>query len=77
MQVGDICNLKDSNSLRGEWKICKVVKVYPDQNKVVRNVDIEVPGKYDGTSKYCYSPPSVLSRHVSNLVVLLPVEGDD
>ena len=77
MNVGDICNLKDSNSLRGEWKICKVTKVYPDQNNVVRNVDVEVPGKYDGSRKYCYSPPSVLSRHVSNLVVLLPVEGDD
>ena len=76
LQIGDICNLRDSNSLRGEWKLCKVIGVHPDRNGVVRNVDVEVPAKYDGLKEYGYQKPSVLTRHVSNLVVLLPVDED-
>ena len=72
LEVGDICKLKDSKSLRGEWRLCKVVKVHPDKNDVVRNVDVEVAARYDGSNKYKFQQPSVLSRLVSSMVVLLP-----
>ena len=28
--VGDVCLLKDSNALRGEWRLVKVSETYPD-----------------------------------------------
>ena len=77
LKVGDLCKLKDSNAWRGEWRICKVVNVYPDSKQVVRNVDVEVAANYDGKTKYKFQSPRVLSRHVSNLVVILPVEQQE
>ena len=78
--VGDICKLKESNTLRGDWRLCKVVQVYPDEKKVVRNVDVLVAAKVDGSARYVFKAQNVLSRHVSNLIVILPVEhqnGED
>lgn len=72
--VGDICKLKDSNAIRGDWRICEVIKVYPDAQNVVRNVDVKVAAKVDGSSRYQFQTPCVLSRHVSNLIVILPVD---
>ena len=77
LMVGDICKLRDTNSLRGEWRLCRVVKVHPDKTGVVRNVDIEVAAKYSGDVKYKFQAPSAISRHVSNLVVLLPADIDE
>ena len=44
--VGDICKLKDSNAIRGDWRICEVVKGYPDAQNVVRNVDVKGAAKW-------------------------------
>ena len=72
--------MKESNTLRGDWRLCKVVQVYPDEKKVVRNVDVLVAAKVDGSARYVFKAQNVLSRHVSNLIVILPVEhqnGED
>ena len=66
--------MRDSNSLRGEWRLCKVVQVYPDVKNIVRNVDVLVAAKVDGSTRYKFQLSTVLPRHVSNLVVILPVE---
>ena len=29
--VGDICLLKNSNMYRGEWRLCEVAQVFPDE----------------------------------------------
>ena len=31
LAIGDVCLLKDLNSIRGEWRICQVSNVFPDQ----------------------------------------------
>ena len=41
--VGDVCVLRDSNALRGDWRLCRVKKVHPDDDKRVRNVSVIVP----------------------------------
>ena len=43
LTIGDVCMVRDSNALRGEWKICRVKEVYPDQEGKVRNVLVVTP----------------------------------
>ena len=31
LMVDDVCILKESNAFRGEWRLCKVSKVFPDR----------------------------------------------
>ena len=79
MQVGDICVLKDPNALRGDWRLCKVVEVYPDENQVVRNVAVMIPppALLDGSQEYKKGMAmSTLKRHVSNLIVIVPNQED-
>ena len=53
MKIDDVCVMKDSNTMRGEWRLCRVIEVYPDKEGVVRNVKVIAapPSKTDGTSK--------------------------
>ena len=74
MSKGDICLLKDSNALRGEWRMCEVVKPLPDRSKKVRNVEVLVKPKQGGAGEYISSKPIIVRRHVSNLIVLVPTE---
>ena len=76
--VGDVCLLKDSNAIRGEWKLCRVKKSMPDVDKIVRNVVVTVPPPSLALTKGKDYPKKVimndLDRHVSNLIVIVPSE---
>ena len=74
VSVGDICLLKDSNAYRGEWRLCEVASVSPDDHGKVRNVSVMVKPNQGGSAVYVPTKPIYLNRHVSNLVVLIPVE---
>ena len=53
LKVGDVCLLKDSNAMRGDWRMCRVSEVMPDEEKIVRNVKVEMPrSQPDGSKKY-------------------------
>ena len=77
MMVGDICLMKDSNMYRGEWRLCKVAQVFPDDRGKVRNVQVMVKPKQGGTGPYVSTKPIYLNRHVNNLIVLVPVDEQD
>ena len=72
--VGDICLLQDSSALRGEWRLVIVTSVVPDKSGVVRNVEVKAKPKQNGSVDYMPSTSLFLKRHVSNLVVLVPLE---
>ena len=74
LNVKDVCILKDSNLYRGEWRLCRVSKVFPDAAGKVRNVEVEVKPRQGGSKEYVPTKPIILSRHVNNLVVVVPVE---
>ena len=74
LKVNDVCVLKDSNAYRGEWRLCRISKVLPDGNKKVRNVEVEVKPRQGGSKEYIPTKPITLSRHVNNLIVIVPVE---
>ena len=74
MAVKDVCILRDSNVIRGEWRLCEVVKVFPNGKGQVRNVAVVVKAKQGGSGSYVATPPIEIKRHVSNLILLVPAE---
>ena len=77
MMVNDVCLLKDEDAFRSEWKLARVVEVYPDRFGNVRNVEVLVKPAQDGSSIYKPSGGQLLRRHVNNLLLLVPVEEQD
>ena len=79
LKVDDICLLQEESAFRSEWRMAKVVEVYPDKSGTVRNVQVLVKPRQDGTSKYKPSQGYELKRHVSKLLLLVPAEdqGND
>ena len=74
MAVGDICLLKDPNAYRGEWRLCEVASVSPDDRGKVRNVRVMVKPRQGGSVHYLPTKPFYVNRHVSNLILLLPAQ---
>ena len=66
LMENDICILKDSNVFRGEWRLCKVSKVFPDSSGKVRNVRVMVKARQGGSAKYVPTKAIFVDRHVSN-----------
>ena len=77
MQVGDLCLLQDANQLRGEFRRCRISNVYPDKHGNVRNVEVLASPKQDGSVSFHPQGLSRLRRHVSNLILLQPVEENE
>ena len=75
--VGDICLLRDSNAFRGEWRLCEVDKTFPDAKNKVRNVQLRLKPRQGGSKKYVPTINIIVKRHVSDLIVLVPVEERD
>ena len=76
VSAGDICVLKDANAYRGEWRMCKVTRVFPDNKGKVRNVEVMVKPRQGGSGPYTPSKPIYLTRHVCNLIVIVPVDEE-
>ena len=77
LKVGDICLLQDANAFRGEWRLVKVVATFPDRRGCVRNVEVMAVPTQDGSLPYKPVKANFLKRHVSNLIVIVPVEDED
>ena len=81
LQVGDVCLLRDSNAVRGEWRLCRVNEVMPGNDGNVRNVKVMVPPPSLRLMKGAEYPTNlamnILSRHVNNLIVIAPIEERD
>ena len=74
VEVNDICMLRESNMVRGDWRLCEVAKVFPDARGQVRNVAVMVKAKQGSSSTYVPTLPIEVKRHVSNLILLVPAE---
>ena len=77
VSVGDICLVQDSDAFRSEWRLGKVLEVYPDRFEKVRNVELLVKSKQSGSLPYVSSSGFKIKRHVSRLIVLVPAEEQD
>ena len=74
LRIGDLCIVRDSNALRGEWRLGRVKVCYPDRHGKVRNVEIEVKPRQSGDTSYIPTPSILIKRHVNNVVILIPAE---
>ena len=77
LRKGDVCVIRDSNMLRGEWRIAKVTDCYKDRHGRVRNIELMVKPKQGGSIDYVVTPPILIKRHVNNVVLLVPAEQTD
>ena len=57
--------------------MAKVTECYHDSHGKVRNVELMVKPKQTGSGDYVSTHPNYLRRHVSNIVVLVPVEDTE
>ena len=71
LKVDDVCLLQD------EWKMAKVVEIYPDRNGTVRNIQVLIKPNQDETSKYKSSQGYEVKRQVSKLLLLVPAEDQE
>ena len=76
VRIDDIVLLQTSSALRGEWRIGRVAVVFPDKEGIVRNVCVMIKSKPDGSKNYQPLPPIYINRHVSKVLVLVPVDDD-
>ena len=77
--MDDVCLLKDPDAFRAEWRLARVTATFLDKHGNVRNVEVKVvpTGSIDKSKSYKPVKPNYLKRHVSNLVVIVPVDGHD
>ena len=71
LKVDDVCLLQD------EWKMAKVVEIYPDRTGTVRNIQVLIKPNQDETSKYKSSQGYEVKRQVSKLLLLVPAEDQE
>lgn len=69
----DIVLVKDSNAIRGSWKLAQVVTATPGSDGKVRNVTLRYKSGQPG-SKYKGQRDILIDRSVHNIVVILPIE---
>lgn len=79
VKVGDLVWIADPNALRGQFRLGRILTVYPDSKGIVRDADIVtcagLPVSLAGGRKKSSSlPKTIVRRDVRRLVVLLPVE---
>lgn len=77
LQVGDIVQVCDSNALRSQYHIARVVEVYPDDNGIVRRVKVRYKSFKSGEkANECTGSHGVsIMRSVHRLALLEPIEG--
>ena len=77
LRVGDVCVMRDSNPLRGEWQLARVSCCYPDRLGRVRNVELLVKPRQGASGDYVGCAPLYLKRHVQNLILLVPCDENN
>ena len=67
MLVGDVVLIQDSNNLRGQWKMGKIVAANPGVDGKIRRVSVQY-----NLAGHCSS--TVIERSVQRLVLIIPVD---
>ena len=71
LQVNDVVIVKDEDTPRNQWKMCRIIEAQPDQDGLVRKVMLDVGNPNltpDGRRR---QPLSTLERPIHKLVLLI------
>ena len=76
VRKGDVVIVKDSNAMRGEWRLALVSEAYPSEDGYVRKVRLSYKNlsKEDSTSNYKGKNYTYIERPVHNIIVLIPID---
>ena len=74
IKIGDIVFVKDVNSLRGKWRIGRVMKTHPSKDNAIRSLTIVCKAFSEEENVKNTTKMVELERAVHNLVVLIPVD---
>ena len=66
LQIGDYVLVQDNSARRGQWRRGRVSKTYPDDDELVRKVELKTCSESGATS--------YVRRATQRLVLLIPVE---
>ena len=58
-------------------RLCEVIEVFKDDQKIVKNVQVMVKPKQGGHGPYIPTKSIYLNRHVNNLMVIVPADERD
>ena len=70
IDVGDIVLIRDDNIPRNVWQMGRVVETYPDVDKLVRKVKLQVGSTSLGNDGKQTEPVRYLERPIHKLVLL-------
>ena len=76
LQIGDIALLHYNNAFKPEYRLARVAAIYPDQQGIVRSLDVHTYPRdvRDRGKPYRYKSPDVQHVNVQRLCLLVPVE---
>ena len=78
VQVGDVVNVADSNSLKGDYRMAIVTEVHPGSDGRVRSATVSYKRFKAGEPAHLYGGASFTSvkRSIQRLVLLVPVSDE-
>ena len=76
LRVGDVCLLKYENKIKADYRYCRVESVFPDDQGVVRTVNVKMRPRdnRDKALPYKAKAPVVMNVGVQRLVLIVPTE---
>ena len=77
VKVNDVVLIQDSKSIRGQWKMGIIVKVYPSSDGKVRRVSLKYKNPNHDTLVYRSNAYVTIERPVHRLIVLVPSDKSD
>ena len=75
-QQGDVCFLKYDSKVQPSYRLCRVVKVLPDDTGTVRTVEVALRprNKKEKLLPYKYKKPFIIPVGVQRLALLVPTD---
>ena len=62
VRIDDVVVLRDTNSIRGQWTVGRIINIYPRNDGRVRNVKVKtVSGEYE--------------KPITKIAIIYPAEG--
>ena len=79
VKIGDVVLVSDSNVLRGEYRLARVVATHPSKDGLVRRVTVAYKTYKAGEAVHQYrgAKDTTIERSIQNLSMLIPVEESE